>query len=234
MTAPYIPAVQMAQERNFLPQDARESSGRRLPSSEAASRSYRYLSRVVDREYPRGAHGVVLAFSCPDGDQLSTDVLLMQAYALQAELESPVLLVDARVLDQGGGLTQRLGMQEFRGYADVLEHGPTNMDGLIQASAVAGIAVLPMGGPATTRMSSLRDNLAALLAWARPRYGHVLLQVGSVLADTRNLVTAVQADAVLLLAHEHRTMMTALNEAQDVLRANGARDVRALLVTAQP
>jgi Mrp family chromosome partitioning ATPase len=83
-------------------------------------------------------------------------------------------------------------------------------------------------------MAALQQHLAALLEWARSGYGHVLLQVGSVLDDTRNLVTATQADAVLLLAREHRTTLSALQESSDVLRENGARSVAALLVKARP
>jgi hypothetical protein len=199
-------------------------------------RTYRFLSRAIAREYPRGALGVVLAFSSPDDDALTTNALLLQAYGLQAELDSAVLVIDARVVERGGGLTHRLGMGDRPGYAEVLEHGISDVATLVQPTAVAGVDVLPMGtaAGATTRMGNLQQNLAALLVWARENYGHVLLQVGPVAEDTRNLVTAAEADAVLLVASEHRTMMAALGESTEVLRDNGVRDIRALLVKAKP
>lgn len=204
-------------------------------SANASLRSHRYLSRTIGREYPCGARGVVLAFSCPDDDEVATGTLLLQAYGLQAELDSKVLVVDARAADRGGGLTQCLGLTDRPGYAEVLQHGIADVAALVQPSAVTGVDVLPAGtAAAASRMVSLQLNLAALLDWARSGYGHVLLQVGPVLDDTRNLVTATQADAVLLLAREHRTMLSVLQESSDVLRENGARSVTALLVKAGP
>lgn len=213
-----------------------EAPALRLPPADPALRTYRYLSRTIAREYPRGARGVALAFCCPDDDELTTNALLLQAYGLQAELDSAVLVIDARVVERGGGLTQCLGMGDRPGYAEVLEHGTADVVTLVQSSAVPGIDVLPMGtaAGATTRMGSLQQHLSVLLDWAKGSYGHVLLQVGSVLEDTRNLVTATQADAVLLVASEHRTMMAVLDESAQVLRDNGAGDIRALLVRARP
>lgn len=213
-----------------------EAPALRLPPADPSLRTYRYLSRTIAREYPRGARGVSLAFCCPDDDALTTNALLLQAYGLQAELDSAVLVIDARVVERGGGLTHCLAMGDRPGYAEVLEHGTADVATLVQASAVPGIDVLPMGtaAGATTRMANLQQNLATLLAWASEGYGHVLLQVGSVLEDTRNLVTAAEADAVLLVASEHHTMMAALQESADVLRENGVRDIRTLLVKAKP
>lgn len=213
---------------------ARWMGGLTRRPAEPASNSYRYLSRLLDREHPRAGGGVVLAFNCPDDDLLTTSVLLMQAYCLQSELESSVLIVDARVSDGGRGVSERLGLQGARGYADVLATGLAGVELFIQPSGVSGISVLPQGVGVTQRVVAVQESLAALLEYARKRYGHILLQVGPVLEDTRSLVAASQADAVLLLGHEHKTMMATLDASRQILESNGARAVHAVVVADKP
>ena len=205
-------------------------------AANGASRDLRFLSRTIAREYPAASaqHGVVLAFSCPDEDALCADFMLLQADALCSELESTVLLVDARGSRHGGGITERLGLGGLPGVSDTIAAGPGAPAPPLCATGAPGVFVLPAGGGPAVGTSSFELGLASLLTWARPRYRHVLLQVGSVVADTRDLVAALQADGIVLVAREHRTMVSALDEASAVLRENGARDVSAVLVEAAP
>ncbi|TXH35875.1 MAG: hypothetical protein E6Q94_03565 [Burkholderiaceae bacterium] len=200
---------------------------------EPASRSYRYLSRLIEREYPRTDSGVVLGFSCANDDQLSTNVLLMQAYCLQSELGGSVLLIDARVKNDGGGISQRLGLDHQTGYAELMREGPAEMAALIQATTVPNVSVLPQGGQAGKPLVVHRQHLTTLLEQARAGYNYVLLQLGSVTADTRNLVSATHADAMLLLAHENKTLMRELLAAEQLLRGNGVDDVRVIVAAGE-
>ena len=226
-----VPAVE---ERPKQTAFGRWMDGLMRRAAEPASNSYRYLSRLLDRELPRIDGGVVLAFNCPDDDLLTTNTLLMQAYCLQSELESSVLIVDARVSGNERGVSERLGLQGARGYADIVEHGLAGIELLIQPSGIAGISVLAQGGNVTQRVVAVQENLAALLEYAKKRYGHILLQVGPVLEDTRSLVAAIQADAVLLLGHEHKTMMATLEASRQILESNGAKAVHAVVVADKP
>lgn len=205
-----------------------------LKEREPASRSYRYLSRLIEREYPTQAGGVALAFCSPDDDALSSTVLLMLAYCLQSELGSSVLLVDARAKDGGGGLSRRLALDAQAGYAELLADGPANFDQMRQPSGIDRVAVLPRGAQDGAPLVVQRQHLAALLAQARARHDYVLVQLGSVISDTRNLVTATHADAVLLLAHEDRTLLRTLDAAQQLLHDNGVADVRAIIAAKKP
>ena len=67
---------------------------------------------------------------------------------------------------------------------------------------------------------------------ARARYPYVLVQVGSVLRDTRSVVTVGQADATFLLASENRTFMRVLDESRQLLQSNGVADVRVVVAGA--
>ena len=205
-------------------------SALRGPRPEPASRAYEYLARRIERSYARTGQAVVIAFCCPDGDAPAAGVVLMQAHALRAELEVPVLVVDARLAELGAGVTQRLALDGRPGYADLLRNAGAEVEPMVQRCGAAGVDVLPMGVRPDARAAALQECLAHLLAWARSRYGYVLLQVGPVTADTRNLLTAVQADGVVLVAEEHRTMMAVIEASQDLLRTHGAADVRSLLV----
>jgi hypothetical protein len=82
-----------------------------------------------------------------------------------------------------------------------------------------------MGGAMPVDRTRLRELFAA----AKVRYDRVLVQVGSVQRDTRNLLTAAEADGVFLIAHENRTLMSTLDHCRQLLESNGVSDVRVVL-----
>src|SRR5688572_10807087 len=94
-----------------------------LRSPEPASRSYRYMSRRIEREFPVSDNGICLAFTSSGSDRTTTEALLMLAYCLRTELDSRVLIVDARLRDADTGLTGRLGLLEARGFAEIVREG---------------------------------------------------------------------------------------------------------------
>ena len=198
-----------------------------LRSSEPASRSYRYMARLIEREFPVGERGVCLAFSSPDSDTVSTDAMLMLAYCLRSELEGRVLLVDARLRDREDGLTGRLGLLEASGFAEVMAGEAGAPDTIVLPTAVAGVDFLPCGKAGTAPAD--RERLGRLLDEVRTRYSHVLVQVGSVLKDTRSVVIVAQADAMFLLARENRTFMKSLDDSRELLDRSGVTDVRGVV-----
>jgi hypothetical protein len=199
---------------------------------EPASRSFRYVSRLIEREFPASESGVCLAFTSSDSDQATTDALLMLAYCLRNELDSRVLVIDARFRDTASGLSGRLGLLDAPGFVEVLRDGFESNASLIHSTAVAGVDVLPAGGARGGGSTPVdRDKLRGLLDAVMARYDHVLVGVGSVMHDTRHIQTVAEADAVFLLARENKTFLKSLDDCRKQLQSSGVADVR-VLVTA--
>jgi hypothetical protein len=232
----------------FLPDDPAASRGERplvpwyerlrdifLKDKTPASRAYRYMARLIEREFGGQGAGVCIAFSSPDSDKKTSDALLMLAYCLQSELDGKVLIVDARLKDQADGITGRLGLLESLGFAEVMREGFAGNENLIQSTNVPNVDVLPAGAPrGRMAMPVHRDKLGQLLGAAKARYGYVLVQVGSVLRDTRNLVTAAGTDAIFVFVAENRTFMKTLDDCRKLLLANGVSDVRVVITGGEP
>jgi Mrp family chromosome partitioning ATPase len=197
---------------------------------EPASRSYRYMSRLIERSFDASQGGVCLAFSATDGDRPVAAAMLLLAHCLQSELDCRVLLVDARLREPQQGLTGRLGLGGAEGCAELLRKGVEGLESVIRPTAVQHVDFLP-AGLAQLDAAVEREAVSSLLAAARQRYRFVLVQIGSVLLDTRNVVVASQADAVFLLAHENATLMKSLQRCHEVLGDNGVTDVRVVLTS---
>jgi cellulose biosynthesis protein BcsQ len=199
-------------------------------SREPASRTFRYMSRLIERDFARDDGGPCLAFSSPDDDRITANALLMLAYCLVGEIGGRVLVVDARLNPRPGGITARLGLQSVAGFAEALGDRPAEGLQRVRPTAVEGVDVLPSG--VSTMRGALpvdRTRLKELFASAKAAYDRVLVQVGSVQRDTRNLLTAAEADAVFLIADENRTLMSTLDDCRRLLLSNGIDDVRVVL-----
>ena len=199
---------------------------------EPASRTYRFMSRLIEQELRAGEVGVCLSFFSADGDSATTDVLLMLANSLQGELGGSVLMVDARFRDPGAGLTGRLGMLSAPGFAEIMRGGMDGWFDLIRKTALDRVDILPAGllGPADT-LSLDRERWTGLLASAAGRYRHVLIQTSSVLADTRSLLAVAHTDAVFLIVQENLTLMNTVADIRNLLLSNGVEDLRVVLST---
>lgn len=157
----------------------------------------------------------------------------MLAYCLQSEFGRKVLIVDARSREPDEGVTGRLALAGQAGLADVLAERRLPDDWPIRATAVESVDVLPAGRASAGGVdASDLERLAPAIGALRARYGFLLLQVGSVRADTRNLICCTHADAVLLVAEERRTLMRVLDDNRSLLLGNGVRDVRVVLAAA--
>ena len=197
-----------------------------LRNPEPASRSYRYMARLIELEFQHQERGLCIGVSSPDGNRYSTEAMLMLAYCLQSELGSRVLVVDSRPVTGPEGITERLGLGETPGFVDALKMGPGAIADSAVPSAISGVDVMPNGSQALANTFQGRDDLAAFVRGCAERYDHVLLQVGPVVKDTRNVLVATAADVVLLIARENKSMMADLKRYQEVLNTNGALDVR--------
>ncbi len=203
-------------------------------SREPASLAYRYMAHLVEREYKSDGIGACLPFSAPDGDKVSTDALLMLAYSIRVELGAKVLVVDARLRDRTSpsGLTGRLGLAAAPGFYELLREGFTDNAHLVQATSLEGVDCLPAGGPQDEATTTLdRARLRELMGELVKRYDYVLVQVGSLLGDTRNLLTVAELGRVILIAQENRTMMKTLDDCLKILADNGVADIRTVVAS---
>lgn len=230
---------------DFMPEDTSgKGGGRKLAvagwyarlrqivrrDAEPPSRSFRFMSRLIEREYPgKEGRGVCLALASPDDDELSTDALLMLAYCLRSELGSKVLMIDARMGHNEEGLTGRLALMKAEGFAELMGGEVERRDELVHETRVEGVSILPAGGPGGRHTPLARPKLGGLLDAAKMNYDHVLVQLGSPLQDTRAVMAAIEMDAVFLLAEENRTFMRSLDESRKVLLDNGVKDVRVVV-----
>jgi len=203
---------------------------RRSRTREPASRSYRYLSRLIERDFERQDRGTCLAFFSIDSDRICADALLMLAHSLRSELGGAVLIIDGSVKTSSGGISERMGLVGLPGYSDLMRGPIADQPLAVHHSAVEGVDVLPVGTVTGTTAVIDRAQLRLLLDTARSQYRHVLLQIGSVLSDTRYLVAATQANGVFILASENETLMRSLDESQRLLRANGVQQIRVVVV----
>ncbi len=197
-----------------------------LKGREPASRTYRYLARLLERDFDTSAGGTCLAFFSLDDDRIAADTILLLGYCLRSELDSRVLLLDARVRDIELGLSGRLRLASAPGYRDALRNNAGDGREFIQRTAQEGVDVMPAGGGGAVVD---RDRLQTLLKGLKSDYQHVLMQTGSVAADTRNLGAATQADAVFMVAQEHQTLMRSVSDCQALMHNNGIADVRVIL-----
>ena len=199
---------------------------------EPASRTYRFMSRLIEQELPAGEGGVCLSFFSADGDSATADVLLMLANSLQGELGSSVLLVDARFRDAAAGLTGRLGMLSAPGFADVMRGDVDGWFDLVRKTALDRVEFLPAGrlGPGDS-LGLDRERWTQFLASAAGRYRHVLIQTSSVLADTRSLLAVAHTDAVFLVVQENLSLMSTVADIRNVLLGNGVEGLRVVLST---
>jgi len=186
------------------------------------------MARLIERDFPKTPEGICLAFASPDSDRLGADTLLMLAHCMRSELGSRVLLVDARLSDYSNGITSRLDLQALPGFADHLQ-GLGRVEDLIRPTAVPNVFVLPAGDASGWGAPIEREQIRELLQAVRANYRFVLLQIGSPLGDTRSMLTALEADAVMLLVKENETLMSVLDKCRKVLADNGVADVRVVV-----
>jgi hypothetical protein len=193
-----------------------------------ASRSYRYMARLLEREFA-GAGGHLLALTAIDGDAVAQEAALMLANCLQSELDAEVLIVDARLKSQGQGLSAQLGMLGKPGFAELLDGvGSLDVAACRLPTAVPRVSMLPCGAVPTAGALD-RERIAVVLGECRTAHRWVLLLLDSLLADTRHLLLATQADAVFGVAVEDRTLRRDLDACDTLLRDNGAAGLRVVL-----
>lgn len=225
----------ITRERGLLRRALAAIRGRLFLPREPASRAYRYLARSLERDFKTSGSGVCLSFCAPDDDTIAADAVLMLAFCLQSELDSRVLIIDARFKSSAGGVSERLGIDNCAGFTDVLCPGTDTSTVFLQPTKLPRVCVLAAGNALeSSGQPADFERLKILLRRIRMRFNYVLVQVGSVLTDTRSLRTAAEADAVFLVAEENRTHMKLLDDCRGVLCGLGVADVRVVITGAKP
>lgn len=194
-----------------------------------ASRSYRYMARLLEREFGNRDGGQLLALTDVDGDGVAQEAALMLAHCLQSELDADVLVVDARLKSQARGLSAQFGALGKPGFAEMIEGvASAGLDACRLPTAVPRVQLLPCGAVPTSGAID-RERLVQVLAECRAAHRWVLLLLDSLLADTRHLLVATQADVVFGIAVEDRTLMRDIDACDALLRDNGAGGLRVVL-----
>jgi hypothetical protein len=189
------------------------------------------MARLLDREFAGRDTGHLLALSAVDGDGFAQEAALMLAHCLQSELDADVLIIDARLKSQGRSLSAQLGALGKPGFAELIDSvASIDMSSCRLSTAVPRVTLLPCGAVPTGGALD-RERLVAVLGECRAAYRWTLLLLDSVLADTRHLLLATQADAVFGIAIEDRTLQRDLEACDLLLRDNGAAGLRVVLAT---
>ncbi len=201
-----------------------------LRSPDSATRSYRYMSRLLERELSDHKHGIHLVFSSPDDEAVTSDAVLMLGFCLQSELSCRVLIIDTTLKGGVDSISQRFGIEQCDGYAEMLADGMKKLSENVQPSGCAGVDLLSRGCIDTLGSVALdRESIRAFLDMVASAYDYILIQQGGALTDTRYLLVNALADVVFLVAEENKTMMRALDDDQRLLADNGVENVRILL-----
>ncbi len=201
-----------------------------LRSPDSATRSYRYMSRLLERELKGHERGVNLVFSSPDDEAVTSDAVLMLGFCLQSELGCRVLIIDTTLKRGVDSISKRFGIEESTGYAEMLAADKKSLSETVQSSGRVGVDLLARGCLDTLGLAALeRESIRAFLDMVASAYDYILIQQGGALTDTRYLLVNALADVVFLVAEENKTMMNAIDDDQRLLADNGVENVRILL-----
>jgi polysaccharide biosynthesis transport protein len=193
-----------------------------------ASLSYRFLARQIDNDLPHrdGGRTILLSSSVPAA--ASNEAMLMFSHALAEELGARVLLVDGTFGAEG--VASSLGHDGAPGLMDLIyDRAPVSIDAVLSTPRL-NISVLPAGRPRIGRPHPIEaDRIARIYEQLRDRFDYVLVQQGSIIADTRYLVCAAKADLILMLVEEGVTLVDELDRCLDVFRGHQISGVRLVL-----
>jgi Mrp family chromosome partitioning ATPase len=201
--------------------------GSRSPDSPAGL-SYRYLARQIDIDLPRTGGGRTILLSSSVPPTASNEAMLMFSHALAEELGARVLLVDGTFGPEGVG--SALGHDGATGLMDLAYDSLHDPFDAVQATSRHNISLLPAGRRRSGwPMPIATDRVAGLYEQLCHRYDYVLVQQGSIIADTRYLVAAAKADLILVLVEEGVTPVDELDRCLDVFRSHQISSIRLVL-----
>ena len=193
-----------------------------------AALSYRYLARQIDIDLPRTGGGRTILLSSSVPAAASNEAMLMFSHALAEELGVRILLVDGTFSAEGVG--SALGHDGATGLMDLVYDGVHDPLDAIQETPRHNISLLPAGRPRSGRpMPIPGDRVARLYEQLCGRFDYVLVQQGSITADTRYLVSAAKADLILVLVEEGVTPVDELDRCLEVFRSHQILGIRLVL-----
>jgi Mrp family chromosome partitioning ATPase len=199
----------------------------RAPDSPAAL-SYRFLARQIANDLPSVDAGRTILLSSAVPAAASNEAMLMFSHAVADELGARVLLVDGTFGTEGIG--HALGHDGAAGLMDLVYDSGHDPFDTIQETPRHNIALLPAGRPRIGRPLQIgAGRIAEVYRQLCGRFDYVVVQQGSIIADTRYLVCAARADLVLMLVEEGVTPVDELDRSLDVFRGHQITNLRLVL-----
>ncbi len=194
-----------------------------------ASKTFRYLTRQIEADYPPHEKGRSILITSPEKMQFSTNFTLMLAYTLQQELGSNVLIIDSAM--EKKSVTQRLKHETDRGFIELMSVDMAESDEYILETSQQGIHHLPVGQLSQKKHYTLeRNRVADLIETVSNKYDYILFQVGHIQNDTRYLLLSQFVDVNYILARENETEMRALNGCIELFTKHQIINVKTILV----
>jgi capsular exopolysaccharide synthesis family protein len=178
---------------------------------------YRALRHVL--EQARRTHGVqVVAVSSPGDGDGKTTTAINAAGALAQAPETRVLLVDADL--RKSSIARRLALDDATrpGLVEAILEAGLTLDAVVQPLPAFNLHVLPTGSAPLRPYEILKSpRLGEILAEARRRYDHIVLDTPPLVAAPDSRLVAEWVDGFLLVVAAHRTRSGQLGEALDLL-----------------
>jgi Mrp family chromosome partitioning ATPase len=151
------------------------------------------------------------------------------ARCMGEELRLRVLLVDASPRAE---VSRMMGCADDAGFAEMLDDPSRDLDGLLLATTVESVRLLPAGTlGGLTRLNAAADP-SGVLQRLKDAADLIVISAGSVLGETAAVGLAPFASAVILVPVENETLAEDLDMAQYALRMCKARKIGILMASA--
>jgi len=167
----------------------------------------------------RGGYSIVL--SSPDNPKITTDSILMFAYALKSELELKVLVIDATTKEVDSSVTAKLGLRGMPGYSELLDWDADPGQVCMYHTKIPDVYVMPKGRYAQKWVARRDAEVAHTLNRAISNFDVVLIQQPCVLEDTRCLALSSLVNLNLLVVEDNKTHLNSLEACKDLYYENG-------------
>ena len=196
------------------------------------SLKYRYFCKLLEKDLADLDAPLSMAVSTLCSMREATNFLLFLSYSLSSELNARVLLVDSTFIYERSSLTSRLNAHLREGFVQLvtgdvdLQHPP------ILTTAVKNVHFLPSGAKKET-MSAIVDHerLQQVIEILASDYDYVIFLQDDLRGDTRYIHISKQVKFNLLLVEEYGTLMSDIDECQNLYLNNNIKDFR-LVMTA--
>ena len=167
----------------------------------------------------RGESLPVVGITSPTGREGKSTHCLSLGAALADEAESKVVIVECDL--SRPGLAAKLGLESRPGLAEFVE-GSADMEHILQRTDNAGMDVIVAGGAEDQldsdilnqrALSGLRRALPRVVAGLKEYYGHLILDMPSILTDPYGKEMMEATDGVFVVVKAGTTSLADMNQA---------------------